>query len=253
MRDYGAIYSGFWANESLRAAGDEARMLAAYLLTSPHTTTLGAFRLPDAYACEDLGWTAEQFRNGLETLESIGFVKHDKSTRIVWVIKFLTWNKPANPNIWKAIQKSAVAIPDAVPFKDEILISAGLFETVSEPLANTPSPSPSPSPSPLSATAELSDIALPLNDGSDYAVTLADIAEFEMAYPGIDVAAELRKARAWCVTNAAQRKTRRGIGKFMSGWLSRAAERPASASRPAPGGQNVIPLEQRPGGGRRAL
>ena len=241
MRDYGTIHKGFWANTDLRDAGDDARMLAAYLLTSPHTTSLGAFRLPDAYACEDLGWVSERFRNGLETLSRVGFIKYDAATKWVWIVKFLEFNRPANPNIWKAIVKAAGGVPAAVPFKDEILISAGVSETVSKPLGNTPSPSPSPSPSPETDA----EVSIPLADGSDHAVGLAEVAEFELAYPRIDVLAELRKARAWCVANPAQRKTRRGVGKFLNGWLSRAAERAPPT--------NVVPLESRPGGGRRAL
>ena len=65
-----------------------------------------------------------------------------------------------------------------------------------------------------------------------------------MAYPKLDIPAELRKARAWCVANPAQRKTPRGAGKFLNGWLSRAADR-----NPKPNGA----IEQRPGGGRREL
>lgn len=235
MRDYGVIHRGFWANEDIRSAGDDARTLAAYLLTSPHTTTVGAFRLPDAYACDDLGWTSERLRNGFETLSRIGFIRHDSATKWVWVVKFLEWNKPANPNIWKAIARMANGVPDAVPFKDEILASAGVSETVSKPLGNTPSPSPSPS---LEGGGGETDLAIPLADGTDYAITLASVAEWEQAYPRIDVMGELRKARAWCVANPRQRKTRAGAGKFLNGWLSRATER--SAPAPAPERKRVM-------------
>ena len=232
MRDYGTIHNGFWANKALRDAGDDARTLAAYLLTSPHTTTLGAFRLPAAYACDDLGWVSERFRNGLETLSNIGFIRYCAATDWVWVIKFLEWNRPANPNIWKAINKSALGMPDAVAFKAEITAALGVSETVSKPLGNTPSPSPSPSPS--KGDGEDCEIAIPLADGTDHSVTLAELAEYEQAYPALDVPGELRKARAWCVANPAQRKTRRGVGKFLNGWLSRSSERPANRKAEQP-------------------
>src|SRR5690606_31315079 len=89
VREYGVIHRGFWANEAIKEAGDDARTLAVYLLTSPHTTTLGAFRIPDAYACDDLGWDSQRLRNGFETLSSIGFVRYDSATKWVWVVKFL--------------------------------------------------------------------------------------------------------------------------------------------------------------------
>src|SRR5690606_38799197 len=239
MREYGVIHRGFWANEEIRSAGDDARTLAAYLLTSPHTTTMGAFRLPDAYACDDLGWTSERLRNGFETLSRIGFVRYDSATKWVWVVKFLEWNRPANPNIWKAIARMANGVPDAVPFKDEILASAGVSETVSKPLGNTPSPSPSPS---LEGGVGGTDLAIPLADGSDYSVPLASVAAWEQAYPRLDVMAELRKAGAWCVANPRQRKTRGGAAKFLYGWLSRASERAA----PPPAAPSKASL---PGGG----
>lgn len=242
MRDYGTIHKGFWANEELKALGGDARLLAAYLLTSPHTTMIGAFRLPDAYACDDLGWDAKQLRNGFQTLSDVGFIKYCATTKWVWVIKFLQWNKPANPNIVKAAVKMASSVPDAVSFRSEILLSLGVCETVTKPLPNTPSPSPSPSPS---QEADETELSIPLNDGTDHAVSLADLAEYEMAYPKLDVSGELRKARAWCVSNPAQRKTPRGAGKFLNGWLSRAADRTAKP----PG----VAMEQRPGGGRREL
>lgn len=88
------------------------------------------------------------------------------------------------------------------------------------------------------------EILIPLNDGSEHRVTLADIAEYEMAYPRIDVAAELRKARAWSIANPAQRKTPRGASKFVNGWLSRANEK---------GGGSVVSLASQPGGGRVRL
>lgn len=241
MREYGVIHRGFWANEAIKKAGDDARTLAAYLLTSPHTTTLGAFRIPDAYACDDLGWDSERLRNGFETLSAIEFIKYCPASKWVWIVKFLDFNRPANPNIWKAIRKMAGSVPDAVAFKSEILSVTGVSETVSKPLGNSPSPSPSPS---LGGVGD-SEVSIPLASGADHPVTLADIAEWEQAYPRIDVMAELRKARAWSVANPSQRKTPRGVGKFLNGWLSRAAER-ATAQAPA-ASQNV------PGGGRRAL
>ena len=97
---------------------------------------------------------------------------------------------------------------------------------------------------PDGAGVEEYEIFIPLNDGSEHRVTLADIAEYEMAYPRIDVAAELRKARAWSIANPAQRKTPRGANKFVNGWLSRANEK---------GGGNVVSLASQPGGGRVRL
>ncbi|HZF98277.1 MAG TPA: hypothetical protein VEY92_08555 [Pseudoxanthomonas sp.] len=249
MRDYGTIHRGFWANESLKALDGDCRLLAAYLLTSPHTNMIGAFRLPDAYACDDLGWDAKRLRNCFETLSQAGFIKYSESAKWVWVIKFLHFNKPANPNMVKAAIKLAEGIPASVPFRSEVLAALCLgekvSETVSKPLGNTPSPSPSPSPV-LEAPAP-EEISIPLDDGSDFPVPAELVAEYRSTYRRVDVPGELRKARTWCISNPAQRKTRRGVGKFLNSWLARAEadalKRPPPQSAP----------EWKPGGGRREL
>lgn len=138
MRDYGKVHTSFWASDTLRDLDADAKLLALYLLTSPHTTMIGAFRLPDAYACEDLGWTPERLRNSFGTLS--GFVEYDPTTRWVWVRKFLDFNRPENPNQWKAAAKLAEAIPASVGFREAVI------ETVRKPFLNSPVPAPAPVP-----------------------------------------------------------------------------------------------------------
>lgn len=138
MRDYGKVHTIFWASDTLGGLDDSARLLAAYLLSSPHTTMLGAFRLPDAYACEDLRWDVERLRNGLETLSEIGFIQYYRASKWVWIVNFLDFNKPENPNQWKSVTKLAGAIPDSVPFKSSVL------ETVRKPFLNIPVSAPAP-------------------------------------------------------------------------------------------------------------
>lgn len=52
--------------------------------------------------------------------------------------------------------------------------------------------------------------------------------EYQVTYPGINVLAECRKARQWCIEAKSQRKTFRGMPKFLNGWLSRAQDRSGS-------------------------
>ena len=63
---------------------------------------------------------------------------------------------------------------------------------------------------------------LPLKDGTEYEISAESFEEFVNAYPEINVLSEMRKMRAWCLSNPANRKTRRGIMKFINGWLGRA-------------------------------
>jgi hypothetical protein len=140
MRDYGKVHTSFWTSDTLREVDDHAKLLALYLLTSPHTTMIGAFRLPDGYAFEDLGWSSEQLRNGLQTLSDSGFSIYCQKSKWVWILKFLDFNRPENPNQWKAAAKLAASIPENVSFKKQV------GETVAKPLNNTPVPAPAPVP-----------------------------------------------------------------------------------------------------------
>lgn len=64
-------------------------------------------------------------------------------------------------------------------------------------------------------------LALILKDETEYPVFQAEIDEYRALYPDLDVVQEYRKMRAWCLANAAKRKTRKGIRRFINGWLNR--------------------------------
>lgn len=59
----------------------------------------------------------------------------------------------------------------------------------------------------------------------DWALTEAKLAEWVATFPGVDVLAELRKARQWLIDNPSRRKTGRGMTKFLGGWLGRVQDR----------------------------
>ncbi|MGE8680967.1 MAG: replication protein [Achromobacter marplatensis] len=63
---------------------------------------------------------------------------------------------------------------------------------------------------------------LPLADGTEHAVAPQQIVEWTAAFPAVDVLGELLRMRAWLDANRAQRKTRRGIDRFIVSWLARA-------------------------------
>ena len=78
---------------------------------------------------------------------------------------------------------------------------------------------------------------IPLNDGSLYNVTENDVDEFQQLYPGIDCRQEIRNMVGWSMGNPCNRKTKRGIRRFIHSWLSRSQNRaptqPKAYSKPA--------------------
>lgn len=106
MRDYGRVYSSFWQSPETRALSEDARTLALYLLTSPHANLIGLFRLPDAYAADDLQWPSERVSEGFRELAEKSFLARDNDSKWVFICKYLKWNAFENANVAKAASKA---------------------------------------------------------------------------------------------------------------------------------------------------
>ncbi len=61
-----------------------------------------------------------------------------------------------------------------------------------------------------------------LKDGTLFELKDNDLIMFKQVYTAIDVEFELKKMIAWLVSNPSNRKTKRGVMRFINGWLSRA-------------------------------
>ncbi len=163
MRDYGRVYSNFWQSPETRALTEDGRTLALYLLTSPHANLIGCFRLPDAYAADDLQWASERVSEGFRELVLAGFVARDSSTQWVLIHKYLKWNSFENANVAKAAVKAYELVPSG---RVKWLLAQALlghgqhlsddFRTVCEaeeeppenPLRTLPKPFANPEPEP---------------------------------------------------------------------------------------------------------
>ncbi len=68
-------------------------------------------------------------------------------------------------------------------------------------------------------------VTLPLNDGSEYPISQAQVDEWQELYPSVDIKQQLRNMKGWLKSNPKRRKTKSGIQKFITGWLSREQNR----------------------------
>ena len=62
---------------------------------------------------------------------------------------------------------------------------------------------------------------IPLVDGTEAEFTQAQVDEWAMAYPAVDVPQQLLQMRAWCIANPTRRKTARGVDAFIVSWLTK--------------------------------
>lgn len=94
---------------------------------------------------------------------------------------------------------------------------------VSEPVgSSTIRPEPENS---APATQSPSVIDLPATQGQTVSITEADVAEWRDAFPAVDVLQQLRAMRQWLLANDKNRKTVRGMRKFVVSWLARDQDR----------------------------
>lgn len=77
-------------------------------------------------------------------------------------------------------------------------------------------------------------ISLILNDKTEHPVYQEEIEEWKELYPAVDILQELRKMKGWLDANPTKRKTKKGIKRFINGWLSREQDK---------GGNKLIPEE----------
>ncbi|WP_269497793.1 hypothetical protein [Castellaniella sp. S9] len=266
MRDYGKIHTSFWSSKTIGMLSDDGKMLALYLLTSPHSTISGVFRLPDGYVCEDMGWSSERVSKGFDELLGKGFANRCETTKWVYICKHFEWNKPENPNQRKAAKKIALSVPDECGWKpifmrdwrDFLEISdeeySSSSETVPEPFLNqeqeqeqeqdisaeqkplalVPEIPPAPEPDPVAE--------LPLNTGPDHRVMPDDVAAWAQAFPAVDIEAELKRMSVWLTANPRKRKTARGINAFIVSWLTRQQDKPRQGNQGGATDQYGVPL-----------
>lgn len=264
MRDYGKVSPNFWTRgtgKSLRGCA-EAQIVALYLMTTPHASMIGVFHLPMLYIAHETGLTLEGATKGLQRCIDVGFCVYDHETESVFVIQFAANQigetlKPGDLRA-KGIYKQYLAVAGTECGRafferygeDYSLPSRPLESPLEAPCKPLASPIEDSSKGLLSpnntvtAIATVPVVRIPLEDGTEFDVTPELLTEYRAAYPRVDVEAELRKARAWSVSNPAKRKTRRGCPKFLNTWLANAAGEAAKRG---------VDTSGIPGGGRREL
>lgn len=65
-------------------------------------------------------------------------------------------------------------------------------------------------------------------------LTEAALADYQSAFPHLDVGGEARKAALWCRNNPERRKTAKGMARFLQSWLERAQNGRRPDSTPSP-------------------
>jgi hypothetical protein len=195
MREFGTVYSAYWSSTARQRFTDGAKLLGAFVLTCAHGTIAGVCHLPDGYVSEDLQWSLERVPEGFHELSEKGFAERCPTTKWVWIRNFLEWNRPENPNQWKAVYKAAGQIPQQCSWRVEFMgvlakmtgkeppPEANPYGTVAQPFRNL---NPSQPNSPQQEEKNVSAVAPPTRARRVSRGTLPDPEwwlDFKLTYP----------------------------------------------------------------------
>lgn len=155
MARYRKISTSIWNDAKFRALSDSAKLVFFMLLTHPNMTALGAMRATVAGLAEELGWTAEAFREAFQEAISKGMAEHDPKACFVALPNFLKYNGPESPNVVKAWVGALDLLPECSLKSLVIQRSKAFAEGLSEGFAQAlpeafskgmPYPEPEPEP-----------------------------------------------------------------------------------------------------------
>lgn len=94
----------------------------------------------------------------------------------------------------------------------------GIEEDCSEPSKATDSKPPAEKPT----DTVVLEFPVAGKGNPTWGLSASKVAEYAETYPDLDLTAELRKARQWCIDNRENRKTASGMLRFLNRWLARA-------------------------------
>jgi hypothetical protein len=111
----------------------------------------------------------------------------------------------------------------------------------------SPEPAPPDSGPPPNPPPEPPVMEFPVNGTGPrlWPLSASKANEYRESFPGIDVEAELRKARQWALDNPTKRKTARGMAAFLGRWLGTDRQPEDHPRRPQAGGGGAHPVHRR--------
>lgn len=253
------IKPGLFTNESVADCSFPARYLFTGLWTiadregriEDKPRTIKAKLLPmDDVDCDALlseldraGLVVRYEANGVKVLQVTNFAKHQRP-------------HPSEP---------VSELPENITTKQEQVVKkndnsgkntatcasnphpSSLIPHTSSPLpsaSNLPTEGCSENGDAVSAEPETCVLKFPTDGkaGKHWSLTEAKVAEYQEAYPSLDVVGECRRALQWLRDNPTKRKTKGGMPAFLTRWLNKAQNSP---SRPPPSDQRCrVPTDE---------
>lgn len=121
---YYRISPRFWQERDVRTEwSEDMRMLALYLVTSPHRNMVGLFYCPKYYMAADLQWRSDRLEVAFSRLQATRFVLYDEVAEIVFVRNALKYDAPSQGNQVAGAIRALKTLP-VTPLLADLVASA---------------------------------------------------------------------------------------------------------------------------------
>ena len=86
------IETRLWHDEKVRVMTSDTKLLWLYLLTGPHSNSLGCYVISKATIADDLDWPLPKLERTFSELLAKNLIQYDVPTRLLFIINYLKHN-----------------------------------------------------------------------------------------------------------------------------------------------------------------
>lgn len=112
-REYGPVRTSLWSSRRFWSLpSDASRLFYMYLLSSPHSNSIGCYRLPRGYIAADLRWDEEAIGTAIKECSDSLLIAYDEAEEVVFIRQFVAKNPTTNAKHALGAVRAALSLPD---------------------------------------------------------------------------------------------------------------------------------------------
>lgn len=247
MGKYRKVDPRIWNDLHFLNLSDKAKLVFLFLLTHPHMTALGAMRASQAGLAAELQWDQKDFAKAFAECFRKPLLKVDETHNFLWILNFMKYNQPENPNVFKSWESALDYLPEC-NLKYQLIqevkaFAEGLGEAFVKALPKA-FRSPLPKQEQEQEQEHITGINTSVRSDSEnesseqeeiqiftempckgdkpvYPIPKNYIEEMKVLYPGVDIEKETLRAKGWLINNPKKGKTFNGMKRYLGGWYDR--------------------------------
>ena len=234
----------FWTDDKIvDRFSPEDKYFMLYILTNPHTTQLGIYKLNIKYAAFETGYSVETIRSLIERFEKhLGIIYYSSNTGEIAIKNYLIHSiikggKPVADLLWKEINdvnnKDLILmvfnhIKDSDKINQTVRNVIDIYINKYNNFNDNHNENENDKSYPLSSHDSSHDsshepqppITLLLNTGDEYPIMQEDIDTFKTTYESIEPLLVLKNISAWLSANPQKRRTAEDTKLLIFRWLN---------------------------------